>query len=330
MSLKQNWFTRQAYFLLQCENVHTLNGCDSVWLNTERCSEFVALAQYSRLSYRVKSASSRVLLCFFRHMLIAHESDLAAPASFMCFPVSFVNSLLGCFKTYCPVCFVTKGALVNRKNRRSRVIRFRNRFFFCCDENCEEQFLSETRRFIAVSLPLELPHRLFAADACRLSIHHVQFLGYCPISVFHSLECVNLWLHEMPWHLWNTMNRGKRLQIGSQSCGAVFSGKVYFCHCEEHLEEFLAYPTKYSSLRLPRRISPPQTPDQLLSHGRLANFLEQTVRDEVSVSSSFQGIVFLDGWFFRSEQHWSTLVPTAWSIPDWQWSNLRLFKSCYG
>eukprot|EP00455_Lapot_gusevi_P001204 TRINITY_DN10497_c0_g1_i4.p1 TRINITY_DN10497_c0_g1~~TRINITY_DN10497_c0_g1_i4.p1 ORF type:complete len:444 (-),score=54.63 TRINITY_DN10497_c0_g1_i4:56-1387(-) len=243
----------QAHFQRNFDNVRVVNATASPWVVRGQAVRLVRRTHQSRSQYFHNVRQGRV-----------------APVESMCVTKKQLKKRYGDFQKFCPVCWVKKSALV-RKHDPQFTTEFRGRYYFLCSADCYRDFSADPKFYINDRhLPAHLPYRLAPQDRERLDERHFQLRGFCPVSLKRAMEA--------------RLTGGFILVAGQDSCGVVYKSRVYLLASETELNEFMMYPSKYSEIRLPAKMSvpiPQISPAELLGSGKFVGFLEQTVSTQL-------------------------------------------------
>ncbi|KAJ3039521.1 adenylate kinase [Rhizophlyctis rosea] len=191
----------------------------------------------------------------------------AAPIHDVGLSLEIVASHMGRFKTYCPVCLVDDGHLVQAPLGTELMAEYENHYYSCHSAPHLAVFLSTPQKYVATDggkdLPARLPARVMKEAVKATFPASLEMRGYCPVTFVEGKGTF------------------ESIVPGDENFIAEYDGKMYCMASEEKLEKFMRTPDPYTNLRLPTKLPPPHNRIPVSSLP-LIGYMEQTIADAVT------------------------------------------------
>ncbi|XP_069014339.1 adenylate kinase 9 [Embiotoca jacksoni] len=194
------------------------------------------------------------------------QSGQAACINRLCVTPKELESRLGEFDKYCPVCWALHYHLVDCSETvaLTHAAEYRGHYYQMCNENHLERFLSNPDTFVtpgcphAFPQPHLLPKKLTEIEVKNRFPQQVELRGFCPITYLDGKQ------------------RFEALVQGKLEYAAEYRERIYLFETKEKQEKFMRTPETYWDQRLPSKVPPLCEPVQLTSLPTLG-YVEQEI-----------------------------------------------------
>ncbi|XP_014328191.1 adenylate kinase 9 isoform X2 [Xiphophorus maculatus] len=243
----------RPFFQEQHQNWFTLNGSKNKWWIWKNILQQVNISMKCLHSY-----------------LKRRQSGKAACINRLCITPNELNSRLGEFGHYCPVCLALYYHLVDCSETAdlTHAAEYKKFYYRLCGGNHLEIFLSNPDTFLAPCCPYNLPEpHLLPRKLTELQVKNkfpqqVELKGFCPVTYKDGNQ------------------RYEALVRGTMEYAVEYKKKLYIFETKEKQEKFMRMPEIYCDQKLPCKIPPLDEPVPLTSLPTLG-YLEQGVAEAV-------------------------------------------------
>ncbi|XP_043962483.1 adenylate kinase 9 isoform X2 [Gambusia affinis] len=243
----------RRYFQEQHQNWFTLNAIKNKWWIWKNVLQEVNISMKCLHSYLQRTQSGK-----------------AACINKLCITPKELNSRLGEFGHYCPVCLALHYHLVDCSETAdlTHAAEYKKLYYRLCGGNHLEIFLSNPDKFLAPCCPYNLPEpHLLPRKLTELQVKNrfpqqVELKGFCPVTYKDGNQ------------------RYEALVRGMMEYAVEYKGKIYVFETKEKQEKFMRMPEMYCDQKLPCKVPPLDEPVSLISLPTLG-YLEQGVAEAV-------------------------------------------------
>ncbi|XP_032441534.1 adenylate kinase 9 isoform X1 [Xiphophorus hellerii] len=243
----------RPFFQEQHQNWFTLNGSKNKWWIWRNILQQVNISMKCLHSYLKRRQSGR-----------------AACINRLCITPNELNSRLGEFGHYCPVCLALYYHLVDCSETAdlTHAAEYKKFYYRLCGRNHLEIFLSNPDTFLAPCCPFNLPEpHLLPRKLTELQVKNkfpqqVELKGFCPVTYKDGNQ------------------RYEALVRGTMEYAVEYKKKLYIFETKQKQEKFMRMPEIYCDQKLPCKIPPLDEPVPLTSLPTLG-YLEQGVAEAV-------------------------------------------------
>ncbi|XP_014892276.1 adenylate kinase 9 isoform X2 [Poecilia latipinna] len=243
----------RPYFQEQHQNWFTLDGSKNKWWMWKNILQQVDISMKCVNSYMKRRYSGK-----------------AACINRLCITPKELNSRIGEFGHYCPVCLALFHHLVDCSETAdlTHAAEYKKFYYRLCGGNHLEIFLSNPDEFLAPCCPYNLPEpHLLPRKLTELQVKNkfpqqIELKGFCPVTYKDGNQ------------------RYESLVRGLMQYAVEYKEKLYLFETKEKQEKFMRTPELYCDQKLPCKVPPldePVPPTSLPTLG----YLEQGVAEPV-------------------------------------------------
>uniref|UniRef100_A0A087X4I3 Adenylate kinase 9 n=1 Tax=Poecilia formosa TaxID=48698 RepID=A0A087X4I3_POEFO len=243
----------RPYFQEQHQNWFTLDGSKNKWWMWKNILQQVDISMKCVNSYMKRRYSGK-----------------AACINRLCITPKELNSRIGEFGHYCPVCLALFHHLVDCSETAdlTHAAEYKKFYYRLCGGNHLEIFLSNPDEFLAPCCPYNLPEpHLLPRKLTELQVKNkfpqqIELKGFCPVTYKDGNQ------------------RYESLVRGLMQYAVEYKEKLYIFETKEKQEKFMRTPELYCDQKLPCKVPPldePVPPTSLPTLG----YLEQGVAEPV-------------------------------------------------
>ncbi|CAJ1078426.1 adenylate kinase 9 isoform X4 [Xyrichtys novacula] len=194
------------------------------------------------------------------------QSNQAASINRLCVPPKELQSRLGEFGQYCPVCLALHRHLVDCSDiaALTYAAQYKEHYYKMCDKDHLERFLASPHQFVAPGCPHSLPQPellpqiLTEAQVKSKFPQQVEMKGFCPVTYLDGKQ------------------RYEALVRGKLEYAVEYRELIYLFETKQKQNKFLRTPEAYWDQKLPSKVLPLCEPIPLTSLPTLG-YLEQGV-----------------------------------------------------
>ncbi|KAM3861101.1 LOW QUALITY PROTEIN: adenylate kinase 9-like [Diretmus argenteus] len=198
------------------------------------------------------------------------NSGQAACINRMCITPKELQSRLGEFGLYCPVCLSLHHHLVDSSDIASLALaaEYRGHYYKMCCKDHLERFLATPDQFVIPGCPYTLPPpELLPRKLTKLQVKNrlpqqVEMKGFCPVTYLEGQQ------------------RYESLVRGNMEYAVEYRKQIYIFETKQKQDMFLRLPETYWDQKLPNKLPPICEPLQLTSLPMLG-YLQQGVADAI-------------------------------------------------
>ena len=172
---------------------------------------------------------------------MAHLQALSAalPSSLSSLPFSSTRLLtdLSKFDLYSAVSWHERAALqkLQSDSAETRWVQHKGLLYALSNQQEEQQFITDPARYHdSSSFPTELPNPFNDDGETGQLVYPLRYMGYCPVSIQRQQAGEVLYI-----------------QPGSSKHSALYQSRLHRFSSSDALQQFLAFPARYSNLTLP-------------------------------------------------------------------------------
>ncbi|XP_014868866.1 PREDICTED: adenylate kinase 9 isoform X1 [Poecilia mexicana] len=243
----------RPYFQEQHQNWFTLDGSKNKWWMWKNILQQVDISMKCVNSYMKRRYSGK-----------------AACINRLCITPKELNSRIGEFGHYCPVCLALFHHLVDCSETAdlTHAAEYKKFYYRLCGGNHLEIFLSNPDEFLAPCCPYNLPEpHLLPRKLTELQVKNkfpqqIELKGFCPVTYKDGNQ------------------RYESLVRGLMQYAVEYKEKLYIFETKEKQEKFMRTPELYCDQKLPCKVPPLDEPVPLTSLPTLG-YLEQGVAEPV-------------------------------------------------
>ncbi|XP_056150135.1 adenylate kinase 9 [Lampris incognitus] len=207
---------------------------------------------------------------YIRSYLERTRNGQAACINRLCIIPKELQSRLGEFGQYCPVCLALHYHLVDTSDITTLALaaEFRGHYHKMCSKDHLDQFLETPDQFVIPACPYPLPpshllpRKLTKAQVKNRFPQQVEMKGFCPVTFLDGKQ------------------RYEALVRGNMEYAVEYRERIYILETKQKQDKFLRRPETYWDQKLPNKLPPICQPVQLTSLPMLG-YMEQGVATAV-------------------------------------------------